>query len=212
MRTLRIPSGLLLPLLLWTAGCGPKRQATPPPPPPQSLVVLFPDPSGKPSRIEVTNQGGTQTLSESYQAVRILRIDTAPSAPFAMTPEEVRRIFGVALDALPLPEILFTLNFVEAKDELVPESAALLADVLRAVQERKSTSITIVGHTDTTGTPEGNYALGLKRAERVKEILLKEGVDASSVAVSSHGEGDPLIKQTGRYSEPRNRRVEIIVR
>src|SRR5258708_2146653 len=147
-------------LLLLACGCAPKpvqAPAPPPPPPPkQSLVVLLPDPEGKPSGIPATNSAGAQTLSEPYQAVRVERSDTAPTPPFAMDQAEVRRVFGAVLDALPSPEVAFTLYFVGDSEVLVPDSKAKLQDILAAIRERHSTAISLIGHTDTKGEPQYN--------------------------------------------------------
>ena len=70
----------------------------------------------------------------------------------------------------------------------------------------------MIGHTDTTGSPAANLALGLKRAETVRQLLIETGIDGSLVEINSHGEGDMLIKTPDNTPEPRNRRVEIAVR
>jgi outer membrane protein OmpA-like peptidoglycan-associated protein len=136
----------------------------------------------------------------------------APSPPFALDQAEVRRLFGAALDVLPAPEVLFALHFDENRDTLTAESEAQLPAILNAIRERHSTAITIIGHTDTTGTVQSNYELGLRRAQRVVRILVEQGVDPSSLFASSHGEADLLVKTERGVSEARNRRVEIVVR
>jgi outer membrane protein OmpA-like peptidoglycan-associated protein len=208
-------SGLLALLLLLAIGCAKKPAPAPPPAPlqpKQNLVVLLPDPEGQPSAIVVTNQAGTQTLSQPYQAVRVERADVAPTPPFAMDPAEVRRIFGTVLDALPSAEVAFTLHFGEGSDVLLPESQAQMPAILNRIRERRSTAISVIGHTDTTADPQFNYRLGLNRAERVAAILRTQGVDSSSLFVASHGDTDLLVKTARGVAESRNRRVEVIVR
>ena len=73
-----------------------------------------------------------------------------------MDPAEVRRIFGTVLDALPSAEIAFTLHFGEGSDVLLPESQAQMPAILKAIQDRRSTAISVIGHTDTKGTTESN--------------------------------------------------------
>jgi outer membrane protein OmpA-like peptidoglycan-associated protein len=72
--------------------------------------------------------------------------------------------------------------------------------------------VAIVGHTDTLGDAAANVALGLKRASSVQRLLVDAGLDASIVDVTSHGESDPVVKTPNNIAEPRNRRVEIVVR
>lgn len=204
-------------LLLAAAGCTRKPVPIPPaapapPPPRQNLFVLLPDPEGKPGGITVTNPVGAQSLSQPYQAVRVERSDVAPTAPFAMDEAEVRRVFGAALDVLPAPEIAFTLYFGEGSDVLLPESSAQLPAILNAIRERRSTAISVIGHTDTTADPQFNYELGLRRARGVANTIRELGVDASDLFVESHGEADPIVKTGRGVAERRNRRVEVIAR
>ena len=92
------------------------------------------------------------------------------------------------------------------------ESEALIPAILNAVRERHSTAVTVTGHTDTTADPQFNYQLGLRRAQRVAGILQSQGVNASDLFVSSHGDADLLVKTARGVVEARNRRVEVIVR
>jgi len=176
------------------------------------VVVLLPDPDGKPGGIAVTNQAGAQTLTEPYQAVRVERSDTPPSAPFAMDQAEVRRVFGAVLDALPSPEVAFTLYFDQSSETLVPESQAKLPEISNTIRERHSTAISLIGHTDTTGDPQSNARLGLRRAQAVEAILRGQGLDTSNLFVESHGDADLAAPTARNVDEPRNRRVEVIVR
>ncbi len=176
------------------------------------MFVLLPEPDGASSGLVVRNSAGAQNLTQPYQAVRVERADVAPSPPFVVTEAEVKAWFGPALAALPAKEVEFLLYFDENKDVLNAESQAKMPAILEAIRERGSTAITITGHTDTTGAARANYELGLRRAERVAEVLRNEGVDPSHLFVSSHGEADLLVKTGPGQAEARNRRVEIIVR
>jgi len=137
--------------------------------------------------------------------------DVAPSAPFTLDAAEVRRIFGSAMDVLPPPEIQFVLHFDEGRDVLNAESEAMIPAILNAIRERHSTAITVTGHTDTTADPQFNYQLGLRRAQRVVDILKSQGVNESDIFASSHGDADLLVKTGRGVAEPQNRRVEVIV-
>jgi len=176
------------------------------------VVVLLPDPDGKASSISVTNQAGTQTLSQPYQAVRVERSDTAPTPPVAMEQAEVRRVFGATLDALPPAEVLFTLYFGEDSEALLAESRARFPTILDAIRERRSTAISLIGHTDTTADSQYNYQLGLRRAEGVATLLRAQGVAGSDLFIESHGDADLAVKTARNVAERRNRRVEVIVR
>jgi peptidoglycan-associated lipoprotein len=199
-------------LLLLASGCASKQVQAPPPAPSQpkqNLVVLLPGPEGRSSSITVTNSAGTQTLTEPYHAVRVERSDAAPSPPFAMDQPAVRSVFGSVLDALPAPEAVFTLYFGEGSD--LPGDQTELPAILKAIRERRSTTISVIGHSDTTADPKFNYQLGLRRAQAVAAVLRARGVDSSALFVSSHGDANLAVKTPRDVAERRNRRVEVVI-
>jgi outer membrane protein OmpA-like peptidoglycan-associated protein len=151
-------------------------------------------------------------LEQPYQAVHLERADVAPSAPFTINQQEVRRTFGSLLDALPPAEVSFLLYFSQASDSLTAESRGTLPRIFEAIRERHSTAISVIGHTDTTGSAQTNYQLGLRRAQAVVEILRQQGAADADFTVESHGDADLLVKTGPGVDEPRNRRVEVIVR
>lgn len=208
------PRIAVIGVLLLAASCGPKRTAAPPPAPAvkQNIFALLPEPEGQTSGIVVHNQAGSQNLTQPYQAVRVPRLDVAPSAPFVLDPAEVIRLFGSAIDVLPAPEMVFVLHFDEDRDQLNAESRAQIPAILQAIRDRRSTAITVTGHTDTTAPPQYNYQLGLRRANNVRQVLEAQGVPSSDLFVSSHGDADLLVKTERGKAEARNRRVEVIVR
>ena len=125
---------------------------------------------------------------------------------------DIRKKFGRALDAQPVPPVTFTLYFKSGTDSLTEVSEKLIPDILRTIEERKSTDISVVGHTDTKGSAEYNRRLSYKRALQVKEILVAKGVHAGFLDVNSHGESNPVVPTGDNISEPKNRRVEVTVR
>ena len=129
-----------------------------------------------------------------------------------MSEEEVQRLFGDVLSALPPAPVHFTLYFKFESDELTDESRALLPQILNTVKQRAIPEVLVVGHTDTMGTPRANIELGLTRANSVRAMLVQVGLDTETVEVRSHGESDLLVKTPDETPEPRNRRVEISVR
>jgi outer membrane protein OmpA-like peptidoglycan-associated protein len=178
----------------------------------KSLIVLLPDDKGQVGEIVVENKGGTQVLTEPHHATEVKAVDVSPTAPVSMKEEEVLRVFGEALSALPEPPIRFLLYFISGTPELTAESRRQIPEILRAIEARKSKDIAIVGHTDRVGSREKNQTLGLKRAVSIKNIFVSEGTDPSGIEVVSHGEDNPTIETEDHVAEPRNRRVEITIR
>lgn len=69
-------------------------------------------------------------------------------------------------------------------------------------------SMTVDGHTDSTGTTSYNYTLGLDRANSVKTYVLTK-LPSASITVTSYGETRPVATNSTAAGRARNRRVEI---
>ena len=72
--------------------------------------------------------------------------------------------------------------------------------------------ITVIGHTDRTGSREANFQLSLERAAAVRDILLSGGIPADIIQIIGRGEIEPAVMTEDNVAESRNRRVEITVR
>ena len=179
--------------------------------PKQNTFALLAEPEGGASQISVVSSSGTQVLSQPGQATVVV-VDKPPSQPVVLDEAAITRTFGDALAAMPVAPVHFILYFKDDSDDLTPESQALLPDFFLAVREHDPADVSIVGHTDTRADRDYNYRLGLRRANRVADLLATQGVDRSTLDIDSHGKDDLLIKTGDQIPEPRNRRVEITVR
>ena len=207
-----ILAGTLGALATLGAACGPKRVEGPARPAPQALVALLPDSrTGATGRAIVSSEAGSVELAAERDAT-LATTNRRPGTVTTLSKTDVNRLFGEALAALPRAPDHFTLFFRFESNELTDESRALVREILRAVKDRPAPEVAIVGHTDTMGTPAANRALGLKRAMMVRALLVNAGLDRAMIEVTSHGEGDLLVRTPDETPEPRNRRVEIAVR
>jgi outer membrane protein OmpA-like peptidoglycan-associated protein len=192
--------------------CAPKRlDLSVPAAPGRALVVLLPDADGSVGRANVANRSGSADLDAAREATQATA-NRRPSEVSTLSEEDVNRIFGDALSALPPAPKHYVLYFRFESDELTDESRALVRDIQQAVKARTMADIIAVGHTDTMGTPRANFELGLKRATSVRNLLTRAGLDGSTIDVTSLGEADLLIKTPDETPEPRNRRVEVTLR
>jgi OOP family OmpA-OmpF porin len=71
--------------------------------------------------------------------------------------------------------------------------------------------VTIAGHTDAKGTDDYNMDLGRRRAEAVKELLIKFGAPAEKLVVESFGKTRPIADNDTEEGRAKNRRVEFHV-
>lgn len=200
---------LPIAVLVLAAACA--TPPKPPPPPSRDVVVLLPDEQGKTGAIVVSSEGVDRRLDRPGQTVTV-EAGSPPGLPGIMPGQEVQAIAGPALAALPTPPARFILYFEYDSVVLTAESQALLQKVLGMIRKRAPVDISVVGHTDTMGKKEYNYALSLKRAKAVASILLGAGIDPSLLDITSHGKDNPLVPTGDQVREPRNRRVEITAR
>ncbi len=78
------------------------------------------------------------------------------------------------------------------------------------VQNPVST-VTIIGHTDSSGSDAVNNPLSLKRANSVRDYLSTKGVASSRIATEGRGSREPLVANDTKANMAKNRRVEIYV-
>ncbi len=78
------------------------------------------------------------------------------------------------------------------------------------VQNPVST-VTIIGHTDSSGSDAVNNPLSLKRANSVRDYLGTKGVASSRIATEGRGSREPLVANDTKANMAKNRRVEIYV-
>ncbi|MBK7970016.1 MAG: OmpA family protein [Bacteroidetes bacterium] len=104
-----------------------------------------------------------------------------------------------------LPSVFFDVNASEVKQQY-KDRILVVARALKANPELK---IMITGNTDITASEQYNDKLGLKRADAVKNHLVKVyGIDAARLSTESKGEKDPLANTSNK---PMNRRVDFSV-
>jgi outer membrane protein OmpA-like peptidoglycan-associated protein len=112
-------------------------------------------------------------------------------------------------------DVLFDFDKHELRPEAVP-SLEKVADVLRS---RAGSPVTIEGHTDGKGSDVYNQPLSEKRAQAVREWLVKKGgASAATITTKGWGKSKPIAPNTrpdgsdDPEGRKKNRRVEITVR
>jgi outer membrane protein OmpA-like peptidoglycan-associated protein len=94
---------------------------------------------------------------------------------------------------------------------LSPQALGTIKQAAAAFKTKGNARITATGHTDTSGPEAYNMALSLRRANAVKDALVREGVPAQAISVIGRGEAGLLVQTGDGVREPQNRRVEIVV-
>jgi len=102
-----------------------------------------------------------------------------------------------------------TLQFSTASNELLPQYHSYLVHAARVLKTYPKIGLQIIGHADDRGDSIKNNSLSLSRAEKVKNILVKNGIDVSRLFILAKGDASPIISGNSEFEYLANRRVEI---
>ncbi len=127
----------------------------------------------------------------------------APAPAPAAMPEP--KVEAFAMDATTL--------FDFDKSNLRPQGKAELDDLVAKVKSHQAVdSITITGHTDSVGTDAYNQKLSERRANSVRDYMIKDGIDTSLItSTTGMGESKPVASNDTAAGRQKNRRVEVVV-
>lgn len=126
--------------------------------------------------------------------------------------EEVRARYGDILRIQPPTPEVFVLRFLPGKSQLTSESESQLPALVEKAKARAGGEILVIGHTDTVGKAEANDELSLRRARAVGNLLVSKGFPADLITPIGRGERELAVATADEVAEPRNRRVEILIR
>lgn len=186
--------------------------ATKPPPAPETskgTVVLMPEKDGRPTAVTITRDNKQLVLDQPYAAARI---GSQALEAYQSSQPDVEKEFGPALAAQPVGAQSFVLYFVEGSDDFTADSIELVKQMLAEVGRRPVPDVLVVGHTDSVGSDQFNDALGQRRAEAVRNALIGRGIAPGNIRAISRGKRALAVPTADGVAEPRNRRVEVIVR
>jgi len=92
---------------------------------------------------------------------------------------------------------------------ILPGAFDELNRVAKVLNQYPQTTITVAGHTDSTGSEEYNLRLSQRRAEAVKSALVGMGVNAARMTTIGYGKSKPIASNATEAGRQQNRRVEI---
>lgn len=157
------------------------------------------------------NETATAAAPAAIPAHEAKSAVTKPKASAVQTPHAKSRA-AVQKDAQQrLDKILRgkRIEFLYAKDTLTPDSKKVLDQIAKLLQKFPGIRIEIAGHTDADGPAKRNLILSRRRAQSVKNYLVKSGITPSRLVAKGYGESKPLVKNDTPAHKQRNRRVEF---
>lgn len=107
-------------------------------------------------------------------------------------------------------EEIFEIRFDFDKAVIKPEYEDVIRQLAATTQANKNVKVSVVGHTDTSGSSNYNYALGGRRAEAVQKMLIEYGIPSSQIVAVSAGEEDLKVPTPNNTPNAENRRVRVV--
>jgi outer membrane protein OmpA-like peptidoglycan-associated protein len=103
------------------------------------------------------------------------------------------------------------ISFDSGKSDIKPNFRPVLDSFAQSLVANPATKVTIVGHTDNTGTDAVNNPLSLNRATHARDYLVTRGVASNRFTIEGRGSHEPLVENNSDANRAKNRRVEIFV-
>lgn len=103
-----------------------------------------------------------------------------------------------------------TIKFDSGSAAVTQDSAYWLSVMGSFLSQEQGIDVVIDGHTDSTGRPTQNDSLSIRRAQRVKDALIKKKVPDKAIYTRGYGENIPACTNLTNDGRACNRRVELL--
>jgi outer membrane protein OmpA-like peptidoglycan-associated protein len=104
---------------------------------------------------------------------------------------------------------MFIVFFDFDKSNLTAEALQVVQQAVTTAKQGGNVRITVTGHTDTVGSRAYNQGLSERRAQSVKDEMVREGLSANDIMTVGRNFSDPLVPTGPGVREPQNRRAVI---
>ena len=107
--------------------------------------------------------------------------------------------------------VSYMVFFPLGSTQLGSDDQNTIAQAAQVYRTKQGARVMVTGYADTVGSPAFNMALSQRRADAVKDYLVKAGVPASAVTTAASGDTNLLVATGDEANEARNRRVVIVI-
>ena len=156
----------------------------------------------------------TGTVREAAQKISELQLPggTRISVPEGSFNFSLAKWLATSNDTDVPKRFLFDgLRFENDSTRLTPESVSTVDTLMTVLRAYPGVAVALVGHTDSAGDPSSNKKLSLARADAVKDIMVKGGIDGARITVAGYGEENPVAPNETAQGRALNRRLELVV-
>ena len=102
-------------------------------------------------------------------------------------------------------------SFDTGRSDIKSNFRPILERFAQTLNDNQATTVSIVGHTDSTGGDSVNDPLSVDRAAHTRDYLSQRGVSPNRIMIDGRGEREPIASNDSEPGRARNRRVEIYV-
>ncbi len=102
-------------------------------------------------------------------------------------------------------------SFDVGRSAIKPNFAPVLDHFATSLNQNNVTTVTIIGHTDNTGSDAINNPLSVDRADAARDYLVSRGVARTRIVTDGRGSREPIADNSTQQGRDKNRRVEIYV-
>lgn len=102
-------------------------------------------------------------------------------------------------------------SFDVGRYDIKPNMRPVLDRLAGTLNQHPITTVTIIGHTDSTGSDAINDPLSINRAAATRDYLVMRGVSAQRIAIDGRGSHQPVADNATAAGRAMNRRVEIFI-
>lgn len=103
------------------------------------------------------------------------------------------------------------ISFDTDRADINPNFRPVLDNFASSLVKNPVTTVTIIGHTDSSGSDAINNPLSVNRAASVRDYLVARGVASNRISIDGRGSREPLVANDTSANRAKNRRVEIYV-
>ncbi len=103
------------------------------------------------------------------------------------------------------------ISFAVNRADIQSNFRTILNTFATSLSSTPNSNVTIIGHTDSSGSDAVNNPLSLNRAASVRDYLAARGVNSSRVSIDGRGSREPIASNDSAANKAKNRRVEIFV-
>ena len=153
-----------------------------------------------------TKQNTLTAVNKAFSGTVIDRLTIAAPAP-APAPVKIERV--VCEDTIAGLLQNAKINFNTGSATISANSHDLLENIAATAKRCADANFEVAGHTDSTGSLDGNMRLSEQRAQAVVDFLLKTGLPTTQFTAAGYGPNKPIADNTTEAGRAQNRRIEF---